>query len=239
MISDKRVLAVVPARGGSKGVRLKNLRPVMGVPMVGRVGQIVKQVAIIDRAVVSTDHDGIANAAEEFGLAAPFRRPLALSGDCVGDWDVLSHTLHEMERIDDVTYDIIVMLQPTSPMRLPADVENTIKMLISGGWDAVWTVSETDSKGHPLKQLVIDDSNRMELYDPAGSQIIARQQLKPVFHRNGVAYAVTRDCLLNQKTIYGARTGAYIVAGENISIDTEYDIKLVEWLMDNKATPDA
>ena len=151
MIDGKLVLAVVPARGGSKGIALKNLRPVRGVPMVARVGDCVKAVAEIDRAVVSTDHEEIAAVAEAAGLAAPFRRPEAISGDRIGDIDVLRHALAEMERIDARAYDIVLMLQPTSPLRRPEHVAAALGMLVEGDWDAVWTVSESDSKAHPLK----------------------------------------------------------------------------------------
>ena len=85
MIGTKRVLAVCPARGGSKGIPLKNLQPFRGVPLVATVGQLVAKIPEIDRAVVSTDHDEIARVAEDSGLAAPFRRPETLSGDRIGD----------------------------------------------------------------------------------------------------------------------------------------------------------
>lgn len=231
MIDGKRVLAAVPARGGSKGIPLKNLRPVLGVPLVARVGPIVEAVEEIDRAVVSTDHEEIARVAEQAGIAAPFRRPQEIAGDRIGDLEVLSHALRETERIDGVRYDIVVMLQPTSPLREPAHVQDCIRMLVDGGWDAVWTVSETDSKGHPLKQLTVGDDGGMDYYDPRGAEIIARQQLTPVYHRNGIAYAITRECLLDQKTIKGRRTGALVVAGHHVSIDTEDDIRLVEFFM--------
>jgi len=188
MIDGKRILAVVPARGGSKGIELKNLRPVLGVPMVARVGHVIGQLDMIDRAVVSTDHEEIARVAEGSGLAAPFRRPETLSGDRIGDLEVLTNALEEMERIDRVTYDVVVMLQPTSPLRRPEDIAGTIGMLIDGSWDAVWTVSESDSKAHPLKQLTVGQgAGRLDYYDPAGRTIIARQQLTPVYHRNGIA----------------------------------------------------
>lgn len=232
MIGNYRILAVVPARGGSKGIALKNLRTVLGVPMVARVGEIVRRLPMIDRAVVSTDHEEIARVAETSGLAAPFRRPPDISGDRVGDWDVLVHALHEAERLDGITYDIVVMLQPTSPLRRPEHVRATIEMLIEGNWDAVWTVSETDSKEHPLKQLVVT-AGELDYYDPAGKAIIARQQLKPVYHRNGIAYAITRDCLLNQGKIKGRRTGGLILEGHFVSIDTEWDIALAEFIMRN------
>ena len=230
MIEGRTVLAVVPARGGSKGIPLKNLRQVAGRSLVARVGDVIADVPEIDRAVVSTDHAGIATAAEEAGIAAPFMRPEALSGDYIGDIDVLTHALSASEAADGRRYDIVVMLQPTSPLRTAAQVSATIRMLVEGGWDSVWTVSPTNSKAHPLKQLEIA-GGALDYYDPAGARIIARQQMGTVYHRNGIAYAITRSCILDQHTIKGARTGALIVEGEHISIDTEWDIALVEFLL--------
>ena len=120
---------------------------------------------------------------------------------------MLVDALTTMEHFEDTRYDIVVMLQPTSPLRQPEHVAATIEMLVEGSWDAVWTVSETDSKSHPLKQLIVR-AGRLGYYDPRGAVVVARQQLKPVYHRNGVAYAFTRECLLEQKTIMGARRGA-------------------------------
>lgn len=230
MINDLKVLAVVPARGGSKGIKLKNLRTVQGRPLVALAGDVAKQVPEIDRRVVSTDHEEIARVAAIAGLDAPFLRPEGISGDRIGDWDVLVNALRETEAFDGTTYDIVVMLQPTSPLRRASDVSGVIRMLVDGGYDSVWSVSRTDSKAHPLKQLVVRDG-AMDYWDPRGSQIIARQQLEPVYHRNGVAYAITRSCLLEQKTIKGPKTGAYVVEGEHVSIDTEWDIALVEFVL--------
>ncbi len=227
MLEDKRVLAIAPARGGSKGVKLKNLRQVAGLSLVAHVGRIVRQLPWIDRAVVSTDHDAIALEAQKAGLDVPFRRPPALSGDQIGDWDVLHHALQEAERIDQTVYDVVVMLQPTSPTRTPGQVTQTVEHLIQGEFDAVWTVSRTDLKFHPLKQLVIDGQN-MRLSDPLGQNIIARQQLTPTYHRNGVAYAFTRACLVEQKTTYGKHLGAVVIEGPVANIDTEHDITLAE-----------
>ena len=230
MLDGRRVLGVVPARGGSKGIRLKNLRRVGGVPLVARVGEIARQVPLIDRVVVSTDHEDIARAAMEAGIDAPFRRPERLSGDRIGDHDVLVHALEATEADDDAFYDVIVMLQPTSPLRTASDVSGTIEKLVKEAWDAVWTVSPTDSKSHPLKQLKITDQG-LDYWDARGAGIIARQQLQPVYHRNGVAYAITRSCLLDQGTIKGRKTGAYVTDGDQVSIDTEWDISLVELIL--------
>lgn len=230
MIDGKRVLAVVPARGGSKGIPLKNLRELGGVPLVGLAGKIACTCPSIDRAVVSTDHDQIARTAEQYGLAAPFRRPIDLSGDAVADWDVLVHALSAMEELDGVVYDIVVMLQPTSPGRTCEHVETTLRTLVSGGFDAVWTVSPTDSKAHPLKQLTVDEHGSLEYYDPRASQIVARQQLTPVYHRNGIAYAITRECLVSKKSIKGDTSGAVVIDEPVANIDTELDLAWAEFL---------
>lgn len=230
MIGQHAVLAVVPARGGSKGIPLKNLREVGGRSLVARVGDVVRRVPEIDRAVVSTDHPGIAQAAEAAGIGAPFLRPESLSGDSIGDFDVLLHALEATEAADGRRYEIVVMLQPTSPLRTAEQVSATIRMLAAGAWDSVWTVSETDSKAHPLKQLTVADG-QLDYYDPKGAEIIARQQLQPVFHRNGIAYAMTRACLVEQRTIKGRRAGALVVIGSHVSIDTEEDLALAEWIL--------
>lgn len=230
MIEGRSVLAVVPARGGSKGIPLKNLREVGGRSMIARVGDVVREVPEIDRAVVSTDHDQIADHAQRAGLAAPFYRPAELSGDYIGDLDVLLHALQATEAIDGIVYDIVVMLQPTSVLRTPDEVSAAIHMLVEGGWDSVWTVSPTDSKAHPLKQLTATDG-ALGYYDSGGSGIIARQQLQPVYHRNGVAYALTRNCLVEQRTIMGRRAGALVLERHHISIDTEWDISLAEFVL--------
>ena len=230
MLSGKKVLAVVPARGGSKGIPLKNLREINGRTLVTIVGEIAAATSEIDRRVVSTDHEKIADAALAAGLDAPFRRPESIAGDRVSDWEVLVHALKTMEGLDQTTYDIVLMLQPTSPLRTVENVQGTLRMLVDGDYDSVWSVSMTDSKAHPLKQLTVVDG-KMEYWDARGEAIIARQQLKAVYHRNGVAYAVTRQCLLEQKSIKGAKAGAYVVEGEHVSIDTEWDLNLVNWLL--------
>lgn len=237
MINGRRVLAVVPARGGSRGIKLKNLRSVGGRSLVSRAGDVTSRVAEIDRAIVSTDHADIAQAARESGLDAPFVRPPEISGDHASAFDVLLHAVQEIEAIDRCQYDVIVMLEPTSPLRTPDQVARTIRMLVEDGWDSVWTLSPTDSKMHPLKQMTVTMDGGMSFFDPRGEQIVARQQLQTVYHRNGVAYAFTRECLLVQRTIKGRKAGALILHDKDISIDTEKDIDLVEAVLAQRALP--
>ena len=226
MINNLKILTVIPARGGSIGIPLKNLVKVNNTPIVELAAKFAKEISYIDRIVVSTDNIEIANAAVKGGASAPFMRPEYLSGDKISDLEVLTHSLIEMEHQDDCIYDVILMLQPTSPMRKKQQVIDTISKLIENDFDAVWTISKTDSKAHPLKQLrVINDT--LNYYDEKGKEIIARQQLDSVYHRNGVAYAITRDCLINKKSIMGDRTGYVLCEGKHVSIDTEFDLELV------------
>lgn len=233
MIGSKRVLAVVPARGGSKGVELKNLRTVGGSSIVSLAIRTALAVPEIDYTVVSTDHDDIAAAAETAGIRVSFRRPASLSGDRIGDVEVLQHALYASEEDTGQHFDIVVMLQPTSPLRTPDDVSSALRMLVDGCFDSVWSVSETDTKAHPLKQLIVRKNGAMDYYDKAGANIIARQQLQPLYHRNGIVYVVNRACLTEQNTIMGANTGALIVDGNHVSIDTEWDFRLVNYLVNN------
>ena len=143
-----------------------------------------------------------------------------------------------MESLDQQTYDIVVMLQPTSPMRTTKHVSDTIEALVNDSLDSAWTVSETETKAHPLKQLVVKDG-RLGYYDQAGAKIIARQQLEPVYHRNGIAYAVTRSCLLEQKSTMGKNCAPVIVRGDFVSIDTELDFKLTDYYIQMKREADS
>ncbi|WP_123377652.1 acylneuraminate cytidylyltransferase family protein [Aliarcobacter butzleri] len=230
MIADKKVLIVVPARGGSKGVKLKNIRTIGGTPLVAIVGNLVKKLDFVDYALVSTDHDEIANVAKQSGLEVPFYRPEELSGDRVGDVEVLTHALIESEKLNNERYDIVVMLQPTSPLRTAKHITDAINLLIENEADSVWTISETDSKGHPLKQLIYR-GEEIDYYDPKGANIIARQQLIPTYHKNGIAYVMTRECLIDEGSIKGNKCLPLLIEGYLPNIDTELDLAFAEFLL--------
>ncbi len=230
-----RILAVVPARGGSKGLPGKNLLPVGGVPLVARVGAVVRDCPSIDRTVVSTDDERIAEVALAAGIDAPFRRPDELSGDLIGDVDVLRHALAATEADDGTRYDVVVMLQPTSPLRTAAQVEAAIAMLVADALDAVWTVSPTDGKAHPVKQLRLEGG--LLAYDhPDATSVVARQQLAPLWHRNGVAYVLRRSCL-DEGVLLGARTGGLVIDGPVANIDDALDLAWADFLLARQHGP--
>ena len=233
MINDQNILCVIPARGGSKGIHYKNLKKIKGISLVARAGRIANKIKEIDRVILSSEDEKIILEAQKFGISVPFIRPKHLSGGRISDYQVLTHALKKVEKIDKKEYDIIVMLQPTSPMRKPHHVINAINKLIKNKLDSLWTVSKTDSKSHPLKQMILR-GEKLDYYDQNGAKIIARQQLEDIYHRNGIAYVFTRECLMKQKTIKGKNSGALIIEGINISIDNYFDLELVEFLFSTK-----
>lgn len=223
MLDGKRVLVVVPARGGSKGVPLKNIRPLAGKPLIAHTFDVVRELKYVDKAIVSTDHPGIANAARDCGIAVPFIRPPDLSGDFVADILVLMHALMEVERQDGVQYDVVVMLQPTCPLRKPWHVTTTVETLIKGEWSSVWTVSPANLRYHPLKQLRLSPTGRLDYFLSEGRYVIARQRLDQLYYRNGAAYAFTRNCIVFDQAIMGKRSGAVVIDDPLVNIDTLED----------------
>ena len=117
MIKGKTILAIVPARGGSKGIPLKNLQKVKGKTLIEYVANVIKNIKEIDKSIVSTDNKKISQISKLNGIEAPFLRPKNLSGDTISDLAVLKHALIKIEKIYRIKYDIILMLQPTSPLR--------------------------------------------------------------------------------------------------------------------------
>lgn len=231
MRARAKILAVVPARGGSKGIPKKNLARVAGISLVGRVAQLIQSLSEITHAVVSTDSDEIATEAEKHGLLAPFRRPKELSGDRIGDLDVLVHAIEQSEAHFHETFDYVLMLQPTCPLRTVAHVRAAITEIISRKAQALWTVSPVDLHFHPWKQLLIQDGV-LEYFDQKnGAGIIARQQLQSTFFRNGAAYIWQRDVLLKERAILPVGSHALVIHDPMISIDTPDDLRQCEAIL--------
>ena len=232
MIKRKKIIAIIPARGGSKGIKLKNLKTIKNKTLVTIVGELVSKIKTIDCAVISTDHKQIAKIAIKSGLKFYSFRPKKFSGDKISDTEVLLYTLKETEKIEKTKYDVVVMLHPTSPLRKAKDIIGAINLLFKKNFESVWTVSKADLKYHPLKQLTIQ-KDKLNYYSTTGKSIIARQQLNDVYFRNSVAYVVRADFLKRKKKIIGSNSGAYVLKNEQISIDTIQDLKKAHNLYKN------
>jgi CMP-N,N'-diacetyllegionaminic acid synthase len=226
---ERQILAIVPARGGSKGIPMKNIRHLAGLPLLAHTALTINDCEIIDRAVVSTDHPEISKIAKDYGLEMPEFRPTELAGDDVGDLPVLVHSLTKSETKFGERYDIVLMLQPTSPVRTKQQIVDAIQKIASGVHDTVWSVSPTDLKFHPDKQLLISGNN-LTYATKRGPTITARQQLQQTYHRNGIVYAFERETLLAGKLI-GNQPGYIVIGSPYANIDDEDDFEKAERLM--------
>lgn len=233
MYNNKKILAIIPARGGSKGIKLKNLQKINGKTLIELVADVVNQIQFIDKVIVSTDHIEIKNEAIRFNLQVPFLRPDSLSGDFISDFQVIEDTLLKIEALDNTIYDLIILLQPTSPARTAEQIINAIQYTIDNDYDSVWSLSPTDLKSHPLKQLILLE-NKLQFYSNEGSNIIARQQLNQTYHRNGLFYIISRNCIMKHKSIFGPNSSAIIFNKIYPNIDTIEDLHFAEKFINSK-----
>jgi len=227
VIDGKRVIAVVPARSGSKGIVDKNMRLLAGTSLIGWAGKTLASVAIVDVRIISTDSARYATEGERHGLSAPFLRPAGLSTDSASSVDTLRHAVSTMEQITGAPFDIVLVVEPTSPLRLPTDIERAARLLHSSGADSVVTVSPLSAKAHPHKILTVHEG-RLDYFMPEGRSVVARQTLPPLFWRNGVCYALTRRCLFDLGVIIGPNSRAEVIDHPVANIDEPWELELAE-----------
>ena len=222
------VLAVIPARGGSKGVPRKNLKPLAGKPLVAYTIETAQAVAALDAIVLSTDDEDIAQVGRELGLDVPRLRPAELATDHTPMLDVLQHEVAEAERAG-TAVDVVVLLQPTSPLRRAHHIEACLALLSDVAADAVVTVRPVPDEHNPAWVYRRDAEGRIRLWDGSPAPIPRRQDLAPAFHRDGLVYAVRRDVLMERGSLYGEVTLGHVVDDVPlVNIDTPADWALAE-----------
>ena len=230
---NKKILCVIPARGGSKGIKLKNIYIVNGKPLISYTLDFVKNLNFFNETIISTDHKKIKKICEDKGFSIPFMRPKYLSGDRISDIQVLEHSLLLAEKYNNTKYEIIIMLQPTSPLRVKKDLKEAINQFMKNKNDSLWSISKIDKKYHPLKQLTIN-KKKLNYFYPNGKNIIARQELGDTYIRNGVFYIFSRDCIL-KKQLLGKKPGFYEIKKPYFNIDTLTEIKSFELFLNQKS----
>ena len=233
MYLEKIILAIVPARSGSKGVVDKNITHIDGISLIGRAGLCLNHLEWLDAKVISTDSESYIKEGKKYGLDAPFTRPKELSDDNSTAVDTITHALLESEKAYNLRFDIVLIIEPTSPFRNPEDIENTLKEMITYGADSSISVSPLNTKYHPLKALKID-SGSVSHYIKLGEDITARQQLNKLYIRNGVCYAVSRSYLLESKSLFSNNTRSYVINREIVNIDDPIDMEWAEYLIKKK-----
>lgn len=230
MMNGKRILAVVPARSGSKGIPNKNMRELCGTSLIGWAGKTLSQLPFLDARILSTDSEEYTREGERYGLAAPFLRPAQLSGDKAGAIETMQHALVEAERHYDTRFDVLLIVEPTSPLRMPDDIERVTRRLVESGADSVVTVSPLSSKSHPRKILKVANG-WLDFWQAGGNSVVDRQALSTnLYWRNGVCYALTRECL-ERGLIFTERTLPDIITRPIVNIDEELELDWAEFLM--------
>jgi CMP-N,N'-diacetyllegionaminic acid synthase len=223
-----KLLGLIPARNGSKGLLNKNIKPLNGKPLISHTIDAAIQSKVIDRLIVSTDGSEIAAISNKYGAETPFIRPGHLSTDNADILDVVEHTLNHIEKTDGV-YEYVLLLQPTSPLRTHTDIINTLE-IIENQNDSVIGVME--SPHHPDTYFRLHENNLIRKSDIDSIAHVNRQDLKSHYKINGAIYCFKWALFKKYRTWFFEKTKAYIMPNVNsIDIDTILDFKLAELIM--------
>ncbi|WCR26233.1 acylneuraminate cytidylyltransferase family protein [Paenibacillus thiaminolyticus] len=227
MIREAKTLAIIPARGGSKGLPRKNVKPLIDKPLIAWTIEQALQSRYIDRVIVSTEDEEIAEVSRKFGAEVPFLRPSELAGD---ESSVIESVMYVLERITD--YENVVLLQPTSPLRVSEDIDNCLEWLMNNEVDSV--VSVTSPEKSPYWCYRVDEHSRLlPLFSIENN--LPRQQLPQAFVLNGAVYAMKVEHLVRRKGFVTEHTLGYKMPIErSIDIDSELDFWLCEKLLEEK-----
>lgn len=224
------ILGVITARGGSKGIPGKNIKELGGKPLIAYSIDVGHKSKLITDLIVSTDDAEIAKVAKTCGASVPFMRPAELSSDDIPHLPVMQHAIREMEKEKGVVYDFCVILQPTSPLRIPEDIDETLRKLITSGAESAVTVIRVDS-GHPIKIKKLD-GDRVLPYVIPEEEGMRRQDLPVAYRRSGAVYAMRRDVIMEKNRLYGDHIVGYETPkGRSIDIDEPVDMVVAEYML--------
>lgn len=231
MFSNKKIVCVVPARGGSKGVPRKNIKMIAGKPLIAyTIGQAL-QSPYIDRVIVSTEDAEIADVSRQFGAETPFTRPVELAGDQSSTIDVLLHAIHWLQEKEEYHFDILVLLHATTPLRNVYDINSCIEMLIAEKADNVFSV--TEAHRNPYFNMVEAGRDGKVKLSKKGD-FMTRQSAPAVYDMNSAIYVWWTDILKKEKKIFLDKSHIYVMPKErSIDIDDDLDFRIAEFLVMN------
>ena len=228
------IIAIIPARSGSKSIKNKNLKRINGKSLISLAIGVCKKIYRVNKIFVSTDSKNIAKEAINNGIQVPFLRSKKNARDNSSISETLIEVIKKLKISQKFNYDTILLIEPTSPLRKFENVNKAIQKFIKGGYDALWTISEVNKDYHPLKQLVVIKNNKINFYEKGGSDICARQQLSDTFYRNGVCYLIKIKALLKYRSLMCPNTGYYLCNDINISIDTHEELRCAKKYFNKK-----
>lgn len=224
------ILGIIPARGGSKGIPRKNIIPLAGKPLLYYTCQAALGCQELDRTIINTDDPEIANVGRQFGIDTPFLRPGYLAGDEVTIHPVIMDTLEWLEKSEGYHADVVVLLQPTSPLRTSFHIDTALRMILNSKADTLVSVQRVSHNFSPPSLMLIDDQGHLHPFEEG--KMVLRRQEKPTFYaRNGPAILIVRRNVLDSGSLYGKTILPFKMSRlESIDIDDMDDLILAELL---------
>lgn len=231
-MDDMKILAIIPARGGSKGIKNKNLATLGGRPLIAYTISAAHESGSLDRTIVTTDSAEIAEASRSLGAEVPFLRPAELAQDNTPGIDPILHALQWLEEQQGYRPDFVICLQPTSPFRTADDIDVAAKLGCKHSCSVIGLVG---AKQHPYWMKQITRDGLLKDFIETDERFTRRQDLPPVFMINGAIYVARRKTLLERKSFYAEHTRPHIMPPErSLDIDTPWDLCLANLVMRDK-----
>ena len=229
MYKEKTFLAIIPARGGSKGLPGKNIKELCGKPLIAWSIEAGLNSKYIDEVIVTTDSEEIANIAKTYGANVPFIRPKELATDTATSFDAIKHTIDFYKNNLNREFDYIVLLEPTSPLREKYDIDQMIEKLIENNTNSIISIGEVNE--HPSIMKKIENQNLKPFCENLEMKA-RRQDNESAYFPYGVAYIVNTASLLKEKTFYTKNSTYYkIKRYQCYEIDDIYDFLAIENIM--------
>lgn len=226
------IAGVIFARGGSKGVPRKNIRLLAGKPLIAHAIEAAKAVPVLKHVFVSTDDPEIAEVARRYGAEVPFLRPTELAQDHSPEWLAWQHAIRALQHLNGGRgLDIMVSVPATSPLRLPKDIEACLGALQNS--DADVSIMITETQRNPYYNMVAMEGKYARVAVAPPKPIVRRQDAPVVFDMTTVAYAARAEFILKSKSLFeGKATAALVPPERSLDIDTEFDFKLAEFMLE-------
>lgn len=229
-----KVLGIVTARGGSKGIPGKNIKPLLGKPLIAYTIEAVKESGVIDRLILSTDDPQIAEVAKQYGCEVPFMRPAELAQDKTPHLPVVQHAVQWLKDKENYWPDYVMILQPTSPLRQPFHVKEAVDLIVKTGADSVLSVAEIPENYSPYKAMVIGQDGLLTLFkdgQPVRKRPTRRQDLAQTYWSVGLIYLFKTNLLFDPKepSLYGDKVAPQIIENKyRIDINIPEDWPVAE-----------
>ncbi|MBU4189570.1 MAG: acylneuraminate cytidylyltransferase family protein [Candidatus Thermoplasmatota archaeon] len=229
-----KILGTICARGGSKGLPKKNIMPLAGKPLIAYTINIALKWEKMDKLIVSTDNEEIANVSKKYGVDAPFMRPAELATDTADKLPVIQHAVKFCEKKYNTGYDVVVDLDPTAPLRKISDLDKALNRFLNSDADVLYSVCRA-RKSPYFNMVELDENGYAHLSKPLKNKIIRRQDSPEVYDMNASIYIYNRDFLLAADSIHSGKAIVYVM--DDISafdIDREIDFQFIEFLLERE-----